>query len=163
MSGRRSMQREPRPDAGAKYVRRESRSEFVRASFVNKLEEMRLIMKVWRSNGRPTDAFWPDTKVALRNWHDPDKGLFRWGSPNIDSPSGPNKQLVEEWNRLIADAAEIAVGATTLEAENERLKNINRRLGEQLALRTHQVMELLDAVAVLDASHHILSRHSLQT
>lgn len=163
MGRRRKIQSKAQPEAGAKRVRREDRSDFVVASFANKLKEMRAIMKGWRSEGRSADAFWPDTKVALREWHDPDKCIFRWGSPNMDSPGGPNKDMVKEWNRLLADASGIPIGVTDLKAENDQLKRINRKLGEQLATRTYQVMELLDAVATLDRSHHLLSTYSLKT
>jgi hypothetical protein len=57
------------PEAGAKRLRREDRSDFVAASFAAKLKEMRAIMLGWRNEGRSADAFWPDTKVALRGWH----------------------------------------------------------------------------------------------
>lgn len=163
MGRRRKVTIETQPEAGAKRVRREDRSDFVTASFAAKLKEMRAIMKGWRSEGRPPEAFWPDTKVALRGWHEPEKGIFRWGSPNMDSPGGPNKDMVTEWDALLVDASRIPIGVTDLKAENDQLKKINRKLGEQLATRTYQVMELLDAVATLDGSHHLLSTYSLKT
>lgn len=163
MGRRRKVPSEAQPEAVAKRIRREDRSDFVAASFAAKLTEMRVIMKGWKKEGRPVDAFWPDTKVGLRSWHDPDKGIFRWGSPNMDSPGGPHKELVQEWGRLLADALDITIGVTDFEAENDRLKKINRKLAEQLATRTYQVMELLDAVATLDGSHHLLSTYSLRT
>ncbi|WP_141489252.1 hypothetical protein [Rhizobium phaseoli] len=81
----------------------------------------------------------------------------------MDSPGGPNKDKVTEWDGLLVDASRIPIGVTDLKAENDQLKKINRKLGEQLATRTYQVMELLDAVATLDASHHLLSTYSLKT
>ncbi|NNH85778.1 hypothetical protein HLH89_33035 [Rhizobium laguerreae] len=163
MGRRRKVPSDAKPEAAAKRVRREDRSDFVAASFASKLKEMRAIMKGWRSGGRPAEAFWPDTKVALREWHDPEKCIFRWGSPNMDSPGGPNRDMVEEWDRLLEEASGIPIGVTDLKAENDQLKKINRKLGEQLATRTFQVMELLDAVATLDGSHHLLSTYSLRT
>ena len=163
MGRRRKGPCEAQPEAEAKRVRREDRSDFVAASFAAKLTEMRAIMKGWQKDGRPVEAFWPDTKVALRKWHDPDKGIFRWGSPNMDSPGGPHKDLVQEWGRLLVDALDVSIGVTDLEAEIDQLKKLNRKLGEQLATRTYQVMELLDAVATLDGSHHLLSTYSLRT
>lgn len=163
MGRRKKISTETRPEAGAKRIRREDRSDFVVASFANKLKEMRAIIKRWRTEGRPADAFWPRTKVALRQWHDPDKGIFRWGSPNMDSPGGPNGDMVVEWGRLLSEASGIAIGVTDLKTENEQLKQINRKLAEQLATRTYQVMELLDAVTTLDGSHHLLSKVSLRT
>jgi hypothetical protein len=163
MVRRRKLRSEARPEARAKRVRRENRSEFVVESFVNKLKEMRVILADWRSKGRPEGSFWPDTKVALREWHNPEKGIFRWGSPNIDSPNGPNRDLVKEWESLRAEALLMPVGVTDLKAENDQLKKINRKLGEQLATRTYQVMELLDAIATLDNNHHLLSKFSLKT
>lgn len=163
MGRRRKVPSETQPEAGAKRVRREDRSDFVAASFAAKLKEMRAIIKGWRSEGRSAEAFWPDTKVALREWHHPEKGIFRWGSPNMDSPSGPHEDSVKEWVRLLQEASSIPIGVTDLKAENDQLKKINRKLAEQLATRTYQVMELLDAVATLDGSHHLLSTYSLRT
>jgi hypothetical protein len=71
--------------------------------------------------------------------------------------------MVREWDRLLEDASSIPIGMTDLKAENDQLKRINRKLGEQLATRTYQVMELLDAVATLDGNHHLLSTYSLRT
>lgn len=163
MGRRRKVPSETQPEAGAKRLRREDRSDFVAASFDAKLKEMRAIMKGWRSEGRSAEAFWPDTKVALREWHHPEKGIFRWGSPNMDSPSGPHKDAVKKWRDLLREASSIPIGVTDLKAENDRLRKINRKLGEQLATSTYQVMELLDAVATLDGSHHLLSTYSFRT
>jgi hypothetical protein len=163
MGRRKKVPSETLPEAGAKRVRREERSDFVAASFAAKLKEMQAIMKGWRSEGRPAEAFWPNTKVALREWHQPEKGIFRWVSPNMDTPGGPHSDMVEQWVRLLTEASSIPVGVTDLKAENDQLKNLNRKLGEQLATRTYQVMELLDAVATLDCNHHLLSVYSLRT
>lgn len=162
MRRRKIVPEQDQPEAEAKRVRREDRSDFVTKSFANKLKEMRAIIQSWRRDGRPSNGFWPSTKVALRNWHDPEKGIFRWGSPNIDSPGGPNKDMVKEWERLIADASSILIGVTDIKAENDQLKKINRKLGEQVAIRTYQVMELLDAIATLDSNHHLLSTYRLR-
>lgn len=150
------------PEAKAKRLRREERSDFVIASFSNKLKKMRAIIQSWKETGRPEGAFWPDTKVALRQWHAPEEGIYRWGSPNIDSPGGPNRDLVEEWERLRSEGVLIPTGSTSLKLENDELKRINRKLAEQLASRTFQVMELLDAVATLDGNHRLLTTCSLR-
>lgn len=161
MVRRKKMSQLAKPNAEAKHVRMEERHEFVAASFRNKIKQMHVILNSWRTDGRPVNAFWPNTKVALREWHDPKNGIFRWGSPNVDTPAGPHGELVQEWVFLVREAAKVSIGMSDVKMENARLKAVNRKLAEQLATRTWQVTELLDALSILDNTHHLLSLYRL--
>lgn len=133
------------------------RTKVTKASFENKIGEMRRVLKSWRSKGTKDESFWPDTLAGLADWDDPDKAIYRWTSPNVTQKSNETyKDLVADYWQLQKDALPFLNGGglDTLQGA----KKLNKALSEQNTTLVWQVMELRDAISRLDANNEVLKR-----
>jgi hypothetical protein len=141
----------------AKYLQGESRTELTKASFQNKILEMTSRLKAWKMQGARDNGKWPETLAELREWDEPEKGIYEWTSPNVTSRGSKTYgDLVKQYWQLQTDAEPFLKGdrLDTLQGA----KKLNRALAQQNTRLTWQIMELRDALARADPKNEALSR-----
>ncbi|TBY02095.1 hypothetical protein [Rhizobium laguerreae] len=141
----------------AKHLQGSDRTGVTKASFTNKIAEMKRVLKSWEKRGKKDDSFWPDTLAGLADWDDPEKGIYRWTSPNVTQRSNKTYgDLVTTYWELQEDALPFlnGDGLDTLQGA----KNLNQALSQQNSSLLWQVMELRDALSRVDANNEVLNR-----
>ncbi|MEH0292483.1 hypothetical protein V6R98_09770 [Agrobacterium sp. CCNWLW71] len=141
----------------AKHFQGTDRTDVTKASFTNKIAEMKRVLKSWKARGKKDDSFWPDTLADLADWDDPNNGIYRWSSPNVTQRSSETYgDLVKAYWDLQDKALPFlnGDGLDTLHGA----KNLNQALSQQNSSLLWQIMELRDALSRVDANNEVLKR-----
>lgn len=140
----------------AKNLYGETKSDFVKKSFENKIAYMKRVRDIWKKAGRRGDDFWPDTLVLLKEWDDPEAGFHKWKSNSVTTKNNSNYgHLVKDFWDLQADVASIpSVGEDGPEVR--RLKRENVRLATQVSAMIFEIMDYRDEIIRMDPTNSFL-------
>ncbi|MCQ1839065.1 hypothetical protein [Neorhizobium galegae] len=73
-------------------------------------------------------------RAKLRRWSDPERKLWAWGDPNVDSPEGKNFKLLKRYYEAISTLEKKRKGKPNGDAEEiRRLKDVIVELEQQNA------------------------------
>lgn len=103
-------------------------------------------------DARSIEVKWFKSRSALRNWHDPDLKLWRWGDGLVDkwsenhpeNPDGPNELFMQRWQRALD---------TILELRKTSTDGLEQVIKEKDAIILHLERQVLSLMAQLDMAN----------
>lgn len=132
------------------------RTAFITNSFKNKVEAMELVLASWRNNKVSDGTYWPRTLKELKEWNDPDRGIYSWSSDSVASKV--NMTYSDLTDRYWICRNELKNFDTKKEDKLSDLKSEIAALSAKNALLIMRNMELSDALSRHDPNNKILKR-----
>lgn len=142
-----------------KHLKSDEKATFTLRSFEVKLEVAAATIALWRKTGsRPLEKYWFETKVGFAEKHDPEAGVYDWGSPNIMSGKlEAYRALLARWESLCKEAADF-------QSDKEISKDIGARLEAELAKSAKlqfNLAEVMDALKRVNPNDEVFKRIDL--
>lgn len=142
-----------------KHLKHDEKANFTLRSFEAKLELAAAIIASWRKTGsRPIDKSWFETKIGFAEKHDPEAGIYDWGSPNIMSGKlEAYRALFDRWEALCKQAADF-------QSDKEITKEVGTRLEAELAKSSKlqfNLAEVMDALKRVNPNDEVFKRIDL--
>lgn len=142
-----------------KHLKSDEKANFTLRSFETKLELAAAIIASWRKSGsRPLEKSWFETKVGFAGKHDPEAGVYDWGSPNIMSGK------LEAYSALLARWETLCNEAANFQSDKEISKDIGARLKAELAKSSKlqfNLAEVMDALKRVNPNDEVFKRIDL--
>ncbi|MBY3201768.1 hypothetical protein [Rhizobium laguerreae] len=129
------------PIALAKHLPRDEKRPFLEKTLASKVSRMKEILALWKRLRRKTDDYWPTTRLELRLWDDPPRGIYKFSDPAITSPKKDDPlqknlvELMEEFDRTRYQLQNFrtADDPETMKYANKEMKNLNVELMSQIS------------------------------
>ncbi|WP_158528419.1 hypothetical protein [Sinorhizobium meliloti] len=139
----------------AKHMYGRSKTDATRESYRRKLVHMHSVLKSWKKQGYRDNQKFPTSLAELAVWHDPDRQIYSWSSPNVTAPSNTKyEKLTKRYWWLQKKAAPHLAE----KLDDTREKRIMLKLAEENARLLWANMELRAALVRAEPKNEALTR-----
>jgi hypothetical protein len=124
----------------------------VTASFERKV----MIMEAMTKRPANEGDWWPSTLLELREWSDPERGLIVWTDAHVDSPTGPNHELRQRFDKARKDLNNRSPvkALKSRQHENQILKAERDALAVQNLMLIAEIQSLRDELSRTRTTTH---------